>query len=78
MLERKIECENCGEAYPPGWPHECESSASPTCSKTLTLDEGTLKEIATDFFRWWHNQPGANTDQGFDKWLRLNRARFGL
>jgi len=32
MLERKIECENCGETYPPGWPHQCESSASPACS----------------------------------------------
>jgi len=65
--------------------HECncpsaafQSSASPACSKALTLDEDKLKEIATDFFRWWYNQPGANTDQGFDEWLRLNRARFGL
>ena len=25
MLEKKVICENCGEAYPPGWPHTCDS-----------------------------------------------------
>lgn len=26
------------------------------------------KRIAVSFFYYWHNQPGTNTDQGFDEW----------
>jgi hypothetical protein len=26
------------------------------------------KRIATEFFRWWWNKPGSNTDDGFDEW----------
>ncbi len=32
---------------------------------------GPIKEIAVKFFRWWYNQPGSNTDQGFDRWWEL-------
>jgi hypothetical protein len=32
MLERKVICENCGEDYPPRWPHECTVSARPAGS----------------------------------------------
>jgi hypothetical protein len=28
------------------------------------------KEIATKFYYWWHNQPGTNTEDGFDKWWK--------
>ena len=28
------------------------------------------KRIATEFYWWWHNQPGKNTQQGFDEWWR--------
>lgn len=27
-----------------------------------------LKKVAVTFFRWWWNQPGNNTDDGFDQW----------
>lgn len=27
-----------------------------------------LKGLATDFFYWWHNQPGTNTQDGFDEY----------
>ena len=27
-----------------------------------------LKRLCTDFFYWWYNQPGSNTQQGFDEW----------
>lgn len=27
-----------------------------------------VKEIATEFFYWWYNQPGSNTKEGFDDW----------
>jgi hypothetical protein len=33
--------------------------------------EREAKPIATEFFRWWYNQPGSNTDQGFDEWWQL-------
>ena len=23
MREKKIDCEKCGESFPPGWPHSC-------------------------------------------------------
>jgi len=34
------------------------------------------KAIAVDFFHWWHNQPGTNTEQGFDDWWAANGQRF--
>jgi hypothetical protein len=37
------------------------------------------KKIATDFYRWWHNQSGTNTDQGFDTyWKELLMAELGI
>lgn len=35
-----------------------------------------LKEVATEFYYWWHNQPGTNTQQGFDDWWELNHSKF--
>lgn len=32
------------------------------------LGADAVKEIATAFFYWWYNQPGCNTQQGFDEW----------
>lgn len=29
-----------------------------------------IKNLCTDFYRWWHNQPGSNTDQGFYEWFQ--------
>ena len=33
-----------------------------------TLDKEQAKTIATNFYYWWHNQPGTNTLDGFDEW----------
>lgn len=33
------------------------------------ITEQDAREIATQFFYWWHNQPGTNTNQGFDDWI---------
>ena len=33
------------------------------------------KKLATDFFYWWHNQPGSNTQQGFDDWWKHHADR---
>ncbi|HHS84306.1 MAG TPA: hypothetical protein ENK38_05175 [Gammaproteobacteria bacterium] len=30
-----------------------------------------MKKHAVDFYRWWHNQPGTNTDQGYDTWIGI-------
>lgn len=35
-----------------------------------------IKAICTDFYRFWHNAPGTNTDQGFDDWWALNVQRY--
>ena len=40
--------------------------------------EETIRDIATEFFRAWYNAPGSNTDQGFEDWWKLNKARFGF
>jgi hypothetical protein len=32
------------------------------------LQEGE-KERCVEFFRWWYNQPGTNTEQGYDRWV---------
>jgi hypothetical protein len=32
------------------------------------FEKEPAKAIATEFFYWWHNQPGNNTEQGFDQW----------
>ena len=42
------------------------------------LPEAVIKEVATEFFYWWHNQPGANTQQGFDDWWKSNKAKYGF
>jgi len=31
------------------------------------------KQISVEFFRWWYNQPGNNTEQGFDDWWEKRR-----
>ena len=32
------------------------------------MEKEELKIVCCAFFRWWYNQPGNNTEQGFDKW----------
>jgi hypothetical protein len=36
---------------------------------STTITEHDALEIATQFFYWWHNQPGKNTMQGFGEWI---------
>lgn len=37
-----------------------------------TITEQDAREIATQFFYWWHNQPGKNTMQGFSEWIAVD------
>ena len=36
----------------------------------MKTDKEKIKTIATTFFRWWWNQGGTNTEQGFDTWAK--------
>jgi len=36
------------------------------------------RDVATEFYYWWHNQEGSNTQQGFQDWLEINKTRFGI
>lgn len=29
----------------------------------------TFKDRCVEFYYWWHNQPGTNTEDGFDDWI---------
>ncbi|GAB2507390.1 hypothetical protein [Microbulbifer agarilyticus] len=41
-------------------------------------NQEVIKDIACDFFYWWHNQPGNNTRAGFDDYAEtaLGKARI--
>ena len=45
MLEKKINCEKCGESYPPGWPHTCSTEA---CSNKKLLNKCFDKVVDLD------------------------------
>jgi hypothetical protein len=34
------------------------------------MSEAAAKQLCTSFFYWWYNQPGANTEDGFDEWAK--------
>jgi hypothetical protein len=34
------------------------------------------KMIAVDFFYWWHNQPGNNTEAGFNEYRKTERYKM--
>lgn len=41
----------------------------------MELGKEIAKKIATDFYYWWHNQPGTNTQDGFDSfWEQYSLA----
>lgn len=40
-------------------------------AKLCRSDKEALKEVATRFCYWWYNQPGTNTEQGFEDWWKL-------
>lgn len=51
------------EAYDRGW-EECKKSLT----KTMYTEEEVAK-ITKDFFYFWYNAPGNNTEEGFEKWF---------
>lgn len=40
----------------------------PYVSGSLPTTKDELKKVCCEFFRYWWNEPGNNTDEGFDKW----------
>lgn len=50
---------------------------SKTISVLAKYNVNKNKAIAIEFFYWWHNQPGANTEQGFDDWwVEIGEAKY--
>lgn len=39
------------------------------CKKYPRITQDIARQIAIEFYFWWHNQPGKNTTQGFDEWF---------
>ena len=37
-------------------------------SNNQVICRSQLKQLCTSFYYWWHNQPGSNTEQGFEQW----------
>ena len=69
------DCEDCGFhqapfKIPP--PPPCKEPAE---FPRIVMNRDQLKEICTDFYYWWHNQPGANTQQGFDDWMKTTGVK---
>jgi len=40
------------------------------------IENNKIKQVATDFFRYWWNTSGNNTDQGFDDWWKDNKKNY--
>jgi len=41
--------------------------------KEIERLRGARKDDCVDFFRWWWNQPGNDTEAGYDTWLALKQ-----
>ena len=62
-----------GEEVPRFDPHlQVEHESGQILSAEVEL----IKQIASDFFRFWWNSPGNNTDQGFDDWWKDNKQEY--
>jgi len=59
-LESDMTCKSCGHVF---------------IGMKGYMDFNREKYIATRFFRWWYNQPGQNTDAGYDDWVEQGRPR---
>lgn len=35
--------------------------------------DSRMEEDCLEFFYWWYNQPGNNTEQGFKDWQKLKK-----
>ena len=42
-------------------------------SKQIAELKDDRKKDCCAFFRWWWNEKGNNTEQGYDKWEKLNK-----
>ena len=40
------------------------------------MKDEIIKKVAVDFFRYWWNTSGANTDEGFDKWWSFHQYEY--
>jgi hypothetical protein len=42
----------------------------------LPANKDELKKVCCEFFRYWWNQPGNNTEQGFDEWYQKKKLNL--
>lgn len=54
-----------------------EKDKSIPVSELEVLKKEQARKIATEFYYWWHNQPGTNTQQGFDDWWLIKDKTNG-
>ena len=72
VIEPGFRCRNCGAVYQ-ALISQCDCiPEKDEFTPCVIIDDADLadlhKQIACEFFRWWHNQPGSNTEQGFGDW----------
>lgn len=47
-------------------------------AKSKMYSEKEVAKLATDFFYFWYNAPGENTEEAFDKWFEQNKKNKAL
>lgn len=67
-VSMKLSPKQAGKLYQKSLAQELRIKELEAEQQSNDIDKETAREIATKFFYWWYNQPGANTQQGFDKW----------
>ncbi len=53
--------------------NQLETIISLSGGERVTEPEENKKQDAVTFFQWWWNQPGSNTEQGYDQWIESKK-----
>ena len=40
------------------------------------IDKKTAKKLCTSFFYYWWNEPGTNTEEGFETWWKIREKAY--
>lgn len=38
-------------------------------------EDEEMKKNCINFYYWWHNQSGTNTEQGYEEWIKLDKEK---
>lgn len=59
-----------------GWYLEPEEyEVIPSDDSSIVYTEEEVKKYCTQFFYYWYNSPGKNTEEGFNKWWEQNKKK---